>query len=176
MFEALAVCDKSQPSSLSINGFGVYHLCASTLGPTENRNANPSRRIMSAHPVLRAIGFVALSFTTASAAQADTVVLQASGPSAANYRQGTVLDESRQIELVQGDSLRLLVSGQSLLLQGPYSGLPRHSAVADSNAPTWDGVLRAKPRSRGAAVRGFLPASPVKADDTPKELPQGGSQ
>lgn len=115
---------------------------------------------MSAHPVLGVVGFVTLTFATATGAQAETVVLQASGPSAVNYQQGTVLDESRQITLVQGDSLRLLVSGQTLLLQGPYSGPPRHSAVADSNALAWDGVLRAKPRSRGAAVRGFLPASP----------------
>lgn len=131
---------------------------------------------MSAHPVLGVTGFVALSVAVATTAQADTVVLQASGPSATNYRQGTVLDESRQIELVQGDSLRLLVSGQTLLLQGPYSGPPRHSAVADSNAPAWDGVLRAKPRSRGAAVRSFLPASPAKADDSPKGLAKGGGQ
>ena len=126
---------------------------------------------MSAHPVLGIIG-VALSFAATSSAQADTVVLQASGPSAANYQQGTVLDESRQITLIQGDSLRLLVSGQTLLLQGPYSGPPRHSAVANNTAPTWDGVLRAKPRSRGAAVRGFLPASPVEADDSPQRSAQ----
>lgn len=131
---------------------------------------------MSAHPALGVAGFVALSFAMATAAQADTVVLQASGPSAATYRQGSVLDESRQITLVQGDSLRLLVSGQTLMLQGPYSGPPRHSAVADTNALPWDGMLRAKPRSRGAAVRGFLPASPAKTDDIPKGLAQGGGQ
>ena len=118
---------------------------------------------MSAHPVLGVICFVALAFAIATAAQADTVVLQASGPSAVNYRQGTILDESRQITLVQGDSLRLLVSGQTLMLQGPYSGPPRHSAATDNAAPAWDGILRAKPRTRGATVRGFTPVAPTIA-------------
>lgn len=131
---------------------------------------------MSAHPILGVTGFIALAFAMETAAQADTVVLQASGPSAANYRQGTVLNESRQITLVQGDSLRLLVSGQTLMLQGPYNGPPRHSAVTESDAPVWEGVLKAKPRTRGAAVRGFIPASPAKADDNSKELAQGGGQ
>jgi len=112
----------------------------------------------------------------ATAAHADTVVLQASGPSAVNYRQGAVLDEARQITLVQGDSLRLLVSGQTLMLQGPYNGPPRSSPATDNDGPVWDGVLRAKPKMRSAAVRGFNPALLAKADGIPKELAPGGGQ
>lgn len=131
---------------------------------------------MPAQPLLGVIGYVALSFAMATVAHADTVVLQASGPSAVNYRQGTVLDESRQITLVQGDSLRLLVSGQTLMLQGPYDGPPRYSAVTGNDGPMWDGVLRTKPRTRSAAVRGFNPALLAKADGAPNELAHGDGQ
>jgi hypothetical protein len=93
-------------------------------------------------------------------------VLQASGPSAANFRQGVVLNEARQISLAKGDSLRLLVSGQTLMLQRPYNGTARHSPATGNGGPAWDGVLLAKPGSRSAAVRGFLSASPPQERTT----------
>lgn len=109
---------------------------------------------MSHRPLIALTCLAATLFAGASAACAEAVVLQASGPSAGAYAQGAVLRDTDQVSLIAGDTMRLLVEGQTVILHGPYKGPPRSADVAADSMPAWDGMLRAKPRTRGAAVRG----------------------
>lgn len=92
-------------------------------------------------------------------ARAQTVVLQASGPSASKFPQGSVLPDTAHIQLVEGDSLSVMFSGSTHQVRGPYSGPARISRQNDTAEMDWAPVLRPMPRTRSAATRSAIKAA-----------------
>ena len=88
-----------------------------------------------------------------AAAEAETVVIRASGPSAVNYPMGQILQDAAQINLLEGDSLSLLAAGNMLVLRGPYMGPANGARPIEERRSTWLEALKSMPRTRAAAAR-----------------------
>lgn len=91
----------------------------------------------------------------ASGAAAQIVVLEARGPSAAAYPQGSVLSPGRMIALKAGDHLEVIDASGSHVLNGPAM-MPAGQVDTGSKAALQDIFRRANAsRPTIAAVRGF---------------------
>lgn len=109
---------------------------------------------MSNRSIFISAGFAMALLGASGQAWAETVVLRASGPSAANFAQGQRLPDAAHIRLIEGDSLSLLSSGSTVQLQGPYDGSVRGSESVEPRSFNWLAMLKAPPRSRAAGSRG----------------------
>ena len=98
--------------------------------------------------------FVVALVGVSGQAWAETVVLRASGPSAASYAPGQRMQDRAQIRLIEGDSLSLLSSGSTVQLRGPYDGPARVSEPAVLRPFNWLAMFKAPPRTRAAGSRG----------------------
>lgn len=96
-------------------------------------------------------------------AWAETIVLRASGPSAAAFTPGQRLPDVAEVRLVEGDSLSLLSSGKTVQLRGPFDGPVRVSGAGEPRPFNWLAMLKASPRVRAAGSRG--PAAQILASN-----------
>lgn len=109
---------------------------------------------MSNRSIFLSTSFAMALLGASGQAWAETVVLRASGPSAANFTQGQRLADAAQIRLIEGDSLSLLSSGSTVQLQGPYNGSVRGSESVEPRSFNWHTMLKAPRRSRAGGSRG----------------------
>ena len=100
-------------------------------------------------------------------ADARTLILRSSGPSASQLRPGKLLAEPVELQLVDGDRLTILDELGTRELRGPATiseRAPRRSAAAERI--TWDRVLEGWRRERAAGVRGIDDAPPLSPPQT----------
>jgi|GEM_PF-2400843 len=101
------------------------------------------------------LAMAAATLALASSAFAQIVVLQARGPSAGAYPQGSVLAPNRVISLRAGDRLEVLDAAGSHVLTGPVT-MPARQVDTGSKVALQDIFKRANASHSGiAAVRGF---------------------
>lgn len=109
----------------------------------------------------------------ASAAQAQSVIVRSTGPSAATYPQGKKLPANAKVALKPGDKLTVLDKAGTRILTGPGSftldGSVSRNAGATSRV---SGVLASTgARTRTGAVRGAPgPARPADAPNAPDNV------
>ncbi len=117
----------------------------------------------------RIAAFVAIAVLSASGiASAQIVVINARGPSASAYPQGSILPPSRVINLKAGDQLEVLVSTGSRVLSGPIV-LPAGQVDMGTKVALGDIFKKANASRPGiAAVRGFS-----LVQEEPPAPPQG---
>ena len=102
----------------------------------------------------------------ASAAQAQSIVVRSSGPSAATYPQGKKLPAKAKVTLKAGDKLTVLDKAGSRVLTGPGSfTLDASVARAVGTGARSAGAITGggAARTRTGAVRGAAPARPAVA-------------
>ncbi|MCA1661193.1 MAG: hypothetical protein LC648_03100 [Novosphingobium sp.] len=101
----------------------------------------------------------------ASAAQAQSIVVRSSGPSATAYPQGKKLPANARVTLKAGDKLTVLDKAGSRILSGPGSFTLDGTVARDAGAAARvAGVMGGgAARTRTGAVRGAAPASPATA-------------
>lgn len=97
--------------------------------------------------------FVIALLGVSDQALAETVILRASGPSAAGFAPGQRLGDLAQIRLIEGDNLSLLLSGSTVELRGPYHGPVRVSKSVESRSFNWLAMLKSPRRARAAGSR-----------------------
>ena len=104
---------------------------------------------------------------TAVAAQAQSVIVRSTGPSATTYPQGKKLATNAKVTLKAGDKLTVLDKAGTRILAGPGSFTLDGSVSRDAGAAMRvSGVLASSgARARTGAVRG-APA-PARAADAP---------
>ncbi|MDP3674331.1 MAG: hypothetical protein Q8R44_04445 [Novosphingobium sp.] len=119
-------------------------------------------------------GAIAAGFgLAASAAQAQSVIVRSTGPSAATYPQGKKLPANAKVALKPGDKLTVLDKAGSRILVGPGSFTLDGSVSRDTGAVSRvSGVLaNAGTRTRTGAVRGASgPALPADAPNAPDNV------
>ncbi|AEG51358.1 hypothetical protein Sphch_3776 [Sphingobium chlorophenolicum L-1] len=97
-------------------------------------------------------------------AWADTMVVRATGPSAASYKPGSRLADGGSLVLKAGDVVTLLDAKGTRTLRGPGSfGVAASAGAAPANGVTLSALLDTKRvrRARTGAVRGGLGDAPV---------------
>ena len=109
----------------------------------------------AAKALLAAAGAIGI-LTAASAAQAQSIVVRSSGPSAATYPQGKKLPANVRVTLKPGDKLTVLDKAGSRVLSGPGSFTLDGTVARDAGAATRvAGVIGGGgARTRTGAVRG----------------------
>jgi len=103
------------------------------------------------------VGFAGAILGLAATAQAQTVVLRATGPSAAAYPQGKKLPANAKVSLKAGDRLIVLDKAGSRVLAGPGSFTLDSSVARDVGTASRVGSVLAGSsgaRTRTGAVRG----------------------
>lgn len=104
--------------------------------------------------------------TAPGTARADALVVRATGPSAASYRPGTAIADSRQIVLRAGDSVTILDGRGTRTLKGPGSFSPVAASGGGASASRI-AVLTGQAsgrRPRIGAVREGCPATVVNTN------------
>ena len=97
-------------------------------------------------------------------ARARTLVLAASGPSAARFPPGKLLAEPLSLALRRGDVLKLLDGGGVRILTGPATIRERQARAAPATIRLGIlGLLTTQQRTQRGAVRGGDDAGPVVA-------------
>jgi hypothetical protein len=109
----------------------------------------------AAKALLAAAGAIAM-LALAGAAQAQSIVVRSSGPSAATYPQGKKLPANARVTLKAGDKLTVLDKAGSRVLSGPGSFTLDGTVARDAGAATRvAGVIGGGgARTRTGAVRG----------------------
>ena len=109
----------------------------------------------AAKALLAAAGAVGM-LAAASAAQAQSIIVRSSGPSAAAYPQGKKLPANARVTLKAGDKLTVLDKAGSRVLSGPGSFTLDGTVARDAGAATRvAGVIGGgAARTRTGAVRG----------------------
>ena len=121
-------------------------------------------------PLRAAVAAGILAMASASTAAAQIVVLEARGPSAAAYPQGSVLAPNRTISLKAGDRLEILNAGGSHVLNGPAM-IVAGQVDGGSKAGLQEIFRKANASRPGiAAVRGFS-LDEGKTPPPPSDLP-----
>ena len=123
--------------------------------------------------VLLAGVFAAGFGLAAGVAQAQSVVVRSTGPSAATYPQGKKLTANAKVTLKSGDKLTVLDKAGTRILAGPGSFTLDGSVNRDTGtASRVSGVLASSgARTRTGAVRGAPgPARPADAPNAPDNV------
>lgn len=109
---------------------------------------------------------IALALGCSAAALANSLVVGASGPSAARYKVGSRLPSGEQVRLAAGDQLSIIDNGAMRTLRGPGSYRVGATAVPAAKRSLLKTLMRdgSTRRARPGAVRGPPPVDlPVSA-------------
>lgn len=109
----------------------------------------------------------------AGAAQAQSVIVRSSGPSASAYPQGKKLAANAKVTLKAGDKLTVLDKAGTRVLAGPGSFTLDGSVSRDAGAVSrvTGAIASNGARTRTGAVRGVLgPARPLGAPNAPDSV------
>ena len=123
--------------------------------------------------VLLAGVFAAGFGVAAGAAQAQSVIVRSTGPSAATYPQGKKLTANTKVTLKSGDKLTVLDKAGTRILAGPGSFTLDGSVNRDTGTASRVSGVRASSgaRTRTGAVRGAPgPARPADAPNAPDNV------
>ena len=110
-------------------------------------------------------------------AAAETMVVRATGPSAATYKPGSKLGDGGSLTLKAGDVVTLLDARGTRTLRGPGSfNVAAAASAAPANNVMLSALLDTKRvrRARTGAVRGTIgetPAAPPRRPPTPTHSP-----